>query len=88
MITDEEIDVLLLANSSKAWRKVARVVGTSMQQVNQKDRVNKDDLYFAKRVEFIVNKGLLEYEGDLNDMRSCEIRLKLEFDYSGAKAEQ
>jgi hypothetical protein len=75
MITDEEIDILLLANSSNNWQKVARVVGTSMQQVNQKDRVNKDDLYFAKRVEIIVNKGLLEYEGDLADMRNWEIRL-------------
>jgi hypothetical protein len=37
MITDEEIDVLLLANSSNNWRKVARVVGTSMQQIDQKD---------------------------------------------------
>lgn len=76
MIADEEIDVLLLANSSNNWRKVARVVGTSMQQVDQKDRISKDDLYFAKRLEVIVNKGLLEYEGDLADMRNCEIRLK------------
>jgi hypothetical protein len=76
MITNEEIDVLLLANSSNNWRKVARVVGTSMQQVDQKDRINKDDFYFAKRVDVLVSNGFLEYEGDFNDMRNCEIRLK------------
>jgi Protein of unknown function len=76
MITDEEIDRLLLANCSNVLQKIAKVVGFSMIQVEQKDRNNKDDAYFAKRAEILVNKGFLEYEGDLADMRNCEIRLK------------
>lgn len=76
MINDEEIDSLLLANSSLIWQKVAKVVGVSMLQVNKQKRENKDDIYFAKRVESLINEGLLEYKGDLSNMRNCEIRLK------------
>jgi Protein of unknown function len=76
MITDEEVDILLLANSSNALQKVAKVVGFSMMQVEPRNRKNKNDAYFAKRVEILVKNGFLEYEGDLADMRNCEIRLK------------
>jgi len=76
MITDEEIDLLLLANSSLIWQKVAKVVGSSMLQVNKQERENKNDIYFAKRVESLISKVLLEYKGDLSNMRNCEIRLK------------
>lgn len=76
MISDEEIDLLLLANSSLIWQKVAKVVGISMLQVNKQERENKDDSYFAKRVESLVNIGLLECEGDLSNIRNCEIRLE------------
>lgn len=76
MITDEEIDLLLLANSSLTWQKVAKVVGISMLQFNKQERENKDDIYFAKRVKSLINKGLLECKGDLSNMRNCEIRLE------------
>lgn len=76
MNVDEEIDLLLLANSSLIWQKVAKVVGISMLQFNQQERENKDDIYFANRVESLINKGLLEYKGDLSNMRNCEIRLE------------
>ncbi len=79
MITDEEVDFLIIANSSKIWRKVARVVGFSISQTDTQKIGDKNDLYFANRVNVLVNKGLLEYEGDLNDMRNCEIRLKQNF---------
>ena len=76
MISDKEIDSLLLANSSLIWQKLAKVVGLSMLQVNKQERMNKDDIYFAKRVESLFKKGFLEYKGDLSNMRDCEIRLK------------
>ena len=74
MITDEEIDTALLANISNVWRKVAFVIGMTMMQIDE-ERGGRDDLYFAKRVAVLVEKGFIEYNGDLNQMRQCEIRL-------------
>lgn len=75
MIDDEEIDAALLANITNQWRKVAFVVGMTMMKIDDKQRAGRDDLYFAKRVATLVQKGLVEHNGDLNQMRRCEIRL-------------
>lgn len=75
MITDKEIDRALLANITTDWRKVAFVVGTTMMQVGKQERAGKDDLYFANRVSVLVKEQLVEYIGDLNQMRKCEVRL-------------
>jgi hypothetical protein len=75
MITDEEIDAALLANITNQWRKVAFVVGMTMMEIDSKQRVGRDDLYFAKRIAVLVQKGLIEHTGDLDHMRYCEVRL-------------
>jgi len=75
MVRDKEIDEALLANITKDWRKVAFVVGSTMMQIDSKERVGRNDLYFAKRVAVLVEKGLIEFSGDLDQMRYCEIRL-------------
>lgn len=75
MISDKEIDVALLANLTNRWQKIAFVVGTTMIQINGEQRGGRNDLYFAKRVAAMVEKGLVEYKGDLNQMRQCEVRL-------------
>ncbi|MBP9663044.1 MAG: hypothetical protein KBD94_00375 [Pyrinomonadaceae bacterium] len=75
MISDEEIDRLLLLNMTKTWRKVALIVGTTMTQIDRQERAGKNDSYFANRVEVLVKKGLVEHDGDLNQMRRCEVRL-------------
>ena len=75
MISDEEIDQALLANIADKWRKVAYVVGATMMQIEGKRRVGLDDLYFAKRIVVLVENGFIEYNGDLNQIRQCEIRL-------------
>ena len=74
MITDEEIDEALLANVIHPWRKVARVVGSAMSQLGEKRR-GRDDLYFARRVALLARRGLIEADGDLEQMGRCEIRL-------------
>ena len=75
MMSDEEIDERLLANVTGQWRKVALVVGTTIGQIPRQERAGQDDLYFAKRVAALAEKGLIEHEGDLNRMGECEIRL-------------
>ena len=74
MISDEEIDEALLANISHRWRKVARVVGSAMIQLGNR-RAGRNDLYFAERVVRLVERGRIEYGGDLAQMGRCEIRL-------------
>jgi len=74
MISDEEIDEALLANVIHRWRKVARVVGSAMSQLGDKRR-GRDDLYFAQRVSSLVQRGLIEADGDLDQMGRCEVRL-------------
>ena len=76
MISDEEIDKALLANITIQWRKVALVVGVTMMQVDNKRRVGRDDLYFAGRLTGLIQQGLIEYDGDLNEIRQCEVRLR------------
>jgi hypothetical protein len=75
MITDKEIDIALLANITGEWRKVARVVGMTMFQIDKVHREGRNDLYFAHRIERLVEKGLIEYQGDLRQMGQCEVRL-------------
>jgi hypothetical protein len=68
------IDEALLRNASAQWRKVARIVGTTMSTLS--DRVHGiPDVYFAARVRDLVGRGLLESQGDLTRMRYSEVRL-------------
>ena len=70
----QAIDDALLSNVSSQWRKVARVVGTTMMTL--KDRiVGIPDIYYAERLRGFVNKGLIEAEGDFTRMGRCEVRL-------------
>jgi tetratricopeptide (TPR) repeat protein len=78
MISDEEIDLVLLANITTQWRKVARVVATTMSLMDREERGGRNDLYFARRVAVLVEKGLIESTGDVSSMRYCEIRLSPE----------
>jgi tetratricopeptide (TPR) repeat protein len=75
MISDEDIDLVLLANITTQWRKVAHVVGTTMMLIDPDERGGRDDLYFAKRVAVLAEKGLIESAGNLSDMGRSEVRL-------------
>jgi hypothetical protein len=76
MLSDEEIDHALMSNITNQWRKVARVVMTTMSQLKTgRKPVLQNDLYFARRVALLADKGLIENKGDLDRMRECEVRL-------------
>jgi Protein of unknown function len=69
-----EIDRLLLANCHSQWLKVARVVGSAMQEMRGKiDGV--PDVYFAQRIAHLVQAGKLVSQGDLKRMRFSEVRI-------------
>ena len=69
------IDEVLLRNVSTQWRKVARVVGTTMSF--PPGRVTGiPDTYYAERIRELVKHGLLDSRGDLMRMRYSEVRLR------------
>ena len=68
-----EIDSALLSATSKQWRKVARIVGIVMP--NLPNRVNGiPDIYYAQRVAALVADGKLVSQGNLKQMRYCEVK--------------
>ena len=68
------IDKALLSNSSNQWRKVSRIVGTTMNAVT--DRISGvPDVYYSQRIRHLIEQGLLEAQGNPNHMRHCEVRL-------------
>ena len=67
------IDNALLAHTCGSWRKVARVVGTTMLELPA--RVSGvSDVFYAHRIRQLVALGLLEAQGDLSRMRASEVR--------------
>jgi len=69
----ETIDNALLANTSLQWRKVARVVMTTMNELPCRV-VGIPDSYYSQRIQQLVNAGLLESQGNLSYMRYSEVR--------------
>ena len=70
----EKIDNVLLKNSNQLWRKVARVIGTTMNELpNRIDGI--PDVFYASRIRILVEVGKLESQGDLRCMRFSEIRI-------------
>lgn len=69
-----KIDEALLANATSQWRKVARIVGTSMTGLDSK-LVGIPDIYYSQRVAKLVSDGQLESQGNLRKMRFSEVRL-------------
>jgi hypothetical protein len=70
----ELMDRTLLSECASSWRKVARVVGTSMREL-QDQLPNVPDSYYAQRVALLVAAGNLESQGNLDHMRFSEVRL-------------
>lgn len=75
-LTNDEvqaIDNALLANCCESWRKVARVVGTTMTELpNRVEGI--PDVYYSQRVRKLVEAELLEAQGNLSYMRYSEVR--------------
>ena len=79
LLTEAEIraiDEALLSNACHRWRKVARVVGTTMSELT--NRVEGiPDLFYSQRVRKLVEDGRLESQGNLAYMRFSEVRLPM-----------
>ncbi len=56
------------------WRKVARVVGTTMMEFDGR-YYGIPDVFFAQRIQQFAKNGVIESQGNLKRMRYSEIRL-------------
>ena len=70
-----EIDDALLSNCGERWRKVAAVVGFTMSNDMRDKFYGVPDIFYAQRVQSLVERGALESSGNLNYMRYSEVRL-------------
>ncbi len=67
------IDNALFENTTHHWRKVARVVMSSMQALNGRVK-GAPDIFYGQRVKALVKSGQLESQGNLNRMRHSEVK--------------
>jgi len=71
------IDATVLANSSDGWLKVARVVGSTVDALQQ-HYPGLSDVFYAQRVCQLVDDGRLDSQGNLLYMRFSEVRLPMQ----------
>lgn len=69
----DAVDSAILSSCVTQWRKVARVVPAAMAQVGSA-LSGVPDLFYAKRVRALVERGALDAQGDLRRMRYSEVR--------------
>jgi hypothetical protein len=70
ILSDNEIDVLLLSHVNENWQKVAMVISKAMISYHtwDPDRV-------GRRIITLVDTGKLDSAGDIRNWRFSEIRL-------------
>jgi len=70
----ERIDRALLSHAKPRGRKVAMLVGLTMEDPDVRV-AGLTDLFYARRVKVLVERGFLVAEGNLDSMRQSEVRL-------------
>lgn len=70
----KEMDQALLSNASRDWCQVARIILTTMIELDNGRGL--PNAYFADRIAHLVREGILESKGDLTRTRFSEVRLK------------
>jgi hypothetical protein len=77
MIPASELDQLLLSFCSERWRKVARIIGQTMQVLEERgiQITCKTADEIDARMAVLVGTGQLEAEGNIRKWRFSEVRL-------------
>ena len=68
------IDAALMNNITEQWRKMARVIGITMRDL-EGNYYGLPDLFYGERIRALREKSLFESQGDLRKMRYSEVRL-------------
>ena len=69
----QAIDDALLSATSTTWRKVSRVVGSAMLEIQTRVE-GVPDIFYAQRVGALASQGSLEIRGFTSNMRFSEVR--------------
>jgi hypothetical protein len=67
-------DDLLLSAASGEWRSMALIVITALTDAAEGDIDQVGDLVLASRLIHLAEAGVLEWRGELGQMRGCELR--------------
>lgn len=67
-----EIDEVILACCSNKYKKVAKICAEVISNHGYK----LPDVFIADRVRKFVKEGALQYQGYLENMRYCEVKVK------------
>jgi hypothetical protein len=70
----QRIDECLLFQASDQWRKVARVIGRTMMEL-EREFPHLADGFYSLRVKHLVQSGALEAAGNLDRIRHSEVRI-------------
>ncbi len=76
-LTDEQIETIdeaLLGQTTEVFRKTAAIIGFSMGKLD-KEILGIPDTYYLMRLKGLVEKGMIDVEGNIDYMRFSEIRL-------------
>jgi Protein of unknown function len=68
------VDALILSNCTQHWRKVAMVMGTSLDEFEARFP-GLPFIYLQLRIQDLARRGLLEAQGNVMSIRFSEIRL-------------
>ena len=67
-------DDLLLGSATEQWHSMALIVGKALVAAAEGDVYQVGDLVVASRLARLAEAGVLEWRGDLGQMRGCELR--------------
>lgn len=68
----ELIDSTIYSHTKKYWRKIAMVVGKSLELKNQFPEL--DEVKLLVRVHHLINTDRFEYQGNIKAMRFSEVK--------------
>ena len=69
LLSDEQLDAMLLAQVQDRWLKTARIVANALREFEDSDRI-------SERMEALVAQGKIECAGDVRKWRFSEVRLR------------
>lgn len=72
----QNIDNAILSVADEQFRKIAYIVGTVMSDSHNR-LIEIPDVFYSQRVKHLVAIGLLDVQGNLKNMRSCEVKHKI-----------
>ena len=73
-LSNQRLDDLILSFTRPEWRKVAIIIGKTLD-ASERRGVDTTDEAIAERVVALVKTGKLEFQGDLSLWRHSEVRL-------------